>query len=68
MMKLVGQTKLGFDYQDGRITHQHVVRSSGRELLDRAALEALQNAVFPAPPKELAGHTMNLEILVVFSL
>jgi periplasmic protein TonB len=68
MMKLVGQTRLGFDYLDGRITHPRVVRSSGRELLDQAALDALQRAAFPAPPKELAGHALNLEIVVVFSL
>lgn len=68
MMKLVGQTRLGFDYLDGRITNPHVVRSSGRELLDQAALDALQRAVFPAPPKELAGHALNLEIVVMFSL
>jgi periplasmic protein TonB len=68
ILKLTGQTKLGFDYQDGRITSPHIVRSCGRAMLDQAALEALQNAVFPAPPKELVGHLMKLEITVIFSL
>jgi len=68
IMKLVGQTKVGFDYRDGHIANPRIVRSSGRDILDQAALEALQNADFPPPPKELTGQLLKLEINVVFTL
>jgi periplasmic protein TonB len=68
MMKLGGQTRLGFDYRDGIASNARIVRSSGRDMLDAAALEALRRAALPHPPPALAGQTLPLEINVVFSL
>jgi protein TonB len=67
IMKLRGHVRLGFGYQDGVISNPHVVQSSGQSVLDEAALAALNSAAFPAPPPELKGHPLNLEIVVTFA-
>jgi periplasmic protein TonB len=67
IMRLTGHVRLGFAYQDGTISSPHVVQSSGQRMLDDAALTALNNAEFPAPPPELKGHLLNLEIVVTFA-
>jgi periplasmic protein TonB len=67
IMRLTGHVRLGFAYQDGTISSPHVVQSSGQRMLDDAALAALNSAAFPAPPPELKGHLLNLEIVVTFA-
>jgi protein TonB len=67
IMKLTGHVRLGFLYQDGTISNPRVVQSSGQVMLDKAALAALNDTSFPAPPAELKGHALNLEIVVTFS-
>jgi protein TonB len=67
IMRLTGHVRLGFAYQDGTISSPHVVQSSGQRMLDDAALTALNSAAFPAPPPELKGHLLNLEIVVTFA-
>jgi protein TonB len=64
MMGLVGHTRLVFDYQSGRITNVRILQSSGRELLDAAALDALNSAVIPPPPKEIGDQLVNFSITV----
>ncbi|MDR3435208.1 TonB family protein [Telmatospirillum sp.] len=65
--KLAGQCRLGFDYRDGQASNAHVVASSGYEMLDDAALDALAAAALPPPPADLAGHLLKLTITVNFS-
>jgi protein TonB len=67
IMRLSGHVRLGFAYLDGTISNPHVVQSSGRKMLDDAALAALNGTAFPAPPAELKGHLLNLEIVVTFT-
>lgn len=67
IMRLTGHVRLGFVYQDGAMSNPRVVQSSGQKMLDDAALAALNSTSFPAPPVELKGHVLNLEIVVTFS-
>ena len=68
LMKLTGKAQVAFDYRDGQITHLRIVASSGTDLLDRGALQAVRNALFPATPKELQGQSMAFDIWVRFHL
>lgn len=65
--KLTGQSRIGFDYRDGQASNARIVTSSGYDVLDEAAIAALNNAVLPAPPPDLAGHLLKLTIAVNFS-
>jgi protein TonB len=42
------------------------MHSSGYGLLDSAALQAVSDATYPAPPKSLAGKTQTFEVWVRF--
>jgi TonB family protein len=50
-----GETVVSFDYVDGVVSDIHVDRSSGSHELDEAAVRAVQRAVLPPKPAELAG-------------
>lgn len=63
-----GSTIVSFDYHDGTVTNIRVDRSSGDRSLDRAAMDAVHNAHYPAPPPQFAGQTIHPVITVVFSL
>jgi protein TonB len=53
----------------GHITQVSVDRSSGHEVLDRAALEAVQDlADVPAPPEALAWQTRALRMPIAYAL
>lgn len=54
---ITGETVVSFDYLDGVASNIHVDRSSGSHELDAAAVEAVQRAVLPSKPAELAGLT-----------
>ncbi|MGA9853904.1 MAG: TonB family protein [Gammaproteobacteria bacterium] len=63
-----GTTIVSFDYHDGTVSHVRVDRSSGDRSLDRAAMDAVNNAHYPPPPPQFAGQTIHPVITVVFSL
>jgi protein TonB len=65
--KLTGQSRVGFDYRDGQVSNARIVTSSGYDILDDAAINALNSASLPAPPQDLAGHLLKLTIAVNFS-
>lgn len=65
--KLTGQCRVGFDYRDGQVSNARIVTSSGYDILDDAAINALNSASLPAPPADLAGHLLKLTIAVNFS-
>ena len=68
LMRLTGKAQVAFDYRDGQVTHLRVLSSSGTDLLDRGALQAVRRAMFPATPKELRGKSMAFDIWVRFHL
>ena len=68
MMQLTGKTLVGFDFRDGVASHLRVLTSSGADLLDQAAMQAVRSAPYPATPKELQGKTLAFTIWVRFHL
>jgi protein TonB len=55
--------------RDGSLKGVDVLRSSGSEMLDRAALNAIRAAGgFPPPPPEFAGSETTLELPLSFRL
>ncbi|MBN2690660.1 MAG: energy transducer TonB [Burkholderiaceae bacterium] len=68
MMQLTGKTLVGFDFRDGAISHLRVLTSSGADLLDHAALDAVRNAPYPTTPQALQGKSMAFTIWVRFHL
>jgi protein TonB len=68
MMQLTGKTLVGFDFRDGTVSQIRVLQSSGADLLDQAALDAVRNAPYPPTPKALQGKTMAFTIWVRFQL
>jgi protein TonB len=55
-----GRTQVRFAYLDGRVEAVAVVQSSRSRLLDDAALAAVQQAHYPAPPAPLRGRRLTL--------
>ncbi|MDE2254098.1 MAG: TonB family protein [Betaproteobacteria bacterium] len=68
LMKLTGKAQVAFDYRDAQVTRLRIIASSGSDLLDRAALQAVRNALLPPTPKELQGQSMAFDIWVRFHL
>jgi periplasmic protein TonB len=53
----------------GGLLNSHVVTHSGHDILDRAALKAVNEAApFPKPPRRFRGKPISLEVVLVFSL
>jgi protein TonB len=68
MMHLSGRTKVGFSYRDGQVSDAHVVTSSGSDVLDRAAIDAVYSARYPMPEDAQKHHVLTFDIWVVFTL
>jgi protein TonB len=66
MAHIAGRTQVSFQYDDGRASAIKIMHSSGYGLLDSAALQAVSDATYPAPPKSLAGKTQTFEVWVRF--
>ena len=68
--RIEGEVKVGFTVQaDGTLTHVRLVASSGYELLDAAALTALQRLAQVDPiPAELAMTEWGFVVPIVFAL
>jgi protein TonB len=50
-----GRTRLEFQLKDGVVSNVKILQASGLGAVDRAALKAVEVAVFPAPPSTLLG-------------
>ncbi|ETR69800.1 MAG: periplasmic protein TonB [Candidatus Magnetoglobus multicellularis str. Araruama] len=65
-----GHVKVEFEIiQGGKVNNIKIVKSSGRKILDRAAMDAIKNASpFPVPPRQLFKLPLKLAIVIVFEL
>ena len=50
-----GRARVEFHLKDGVVSNVKIIQVSGLGAVDRAALKAVEVAVFPAPPSALAG-------------
>jgi outer membrane biosynthesis protein TonB len=50
-----GRTRVEFLLRDGRISSPRIIQGSGLGVADRAAIKAVQSAVYPSPPDNLKG-------------
>jgi protein TonB len=65
-----GHVKVEFEIiQGGKVKNVSIEKSSGRKILDRAAMEAIKKAApFPVPPRQLFKLPLKLAIVIVFEL
>jgi protein TonB len=68
MAGMSGRTRVAFKYRDGAVSDVSVVVSSGIGLLDRAALAAVRDAVYPKPEPVFIGKTLSEQLWVTFDL
>ncbi len=61
---LSGRVQMSFVYRDGRISGVTIKTSSGYEMIDLAARQAVLDAAYPAPPANLAGQELSFEMWV----
>jgi TonB family protein len=50
-----GRARVEFHLKDGVVGQVKIIQVSGLGAVDRAAIKAVETAVFPAPPAALAG-------------
>ncbi|HVB47035.1 MAG TPA: TonB family protein [Burkholderiales bacterium] len=68
LARLSGRARVAFVYLDAQARRVRLATSSGSDLLDAAALQAVSAAQYPAPPRSLAGKSLPFEIWVRFNL
>lgn len=62
-----GTVRISFTVaRTGEVSEARVLTSSGRKVLDEAALSAVRNAKFPAPPPALANAPLSYEVPYIF--
>lgn len=67
-MHFSGRVQVAFHLQDGVPGETRIVTSSGLGILDRAALQAVQAAQYPAPPEDLRGKYLPYQIWIALIL
>ncbi len=65
-LEFSGRTRVAFHLMDGHPGGAHVLVGSGMGLVDKAALQAVTSAEYPAPPAELRGVDSGYEIWIEF--
>ncbi len=63
-MRFSGRVRVEFQLKDGHVTESHVLQTCGIGLFDKAALQAVQVAHYPAPPEQLRGQDLHYQIWV----
>jgi protein TonB len=63
----VGRTRVEFKLEQGRHSGEHVLISSGMSILDKAALQAVRDAIYPPPPAGLQAQSYVFQIWVEFA-
>ena len=66
MAHIEGKTQVAFDYLDGTASNPAVAVSSGYDMLDKAAIAAVESAYYPPAPRNLAGRRLRILIWVRF--
>lgn len=65
MMALTGRAGVTFDYRDGEVVGGvQLMRSTGADILDAAALAAVREAHYPKPAPEVGSRMLRLHIWV----
>lgn len=59
-----GRARVEFQLKDGVVSNLKILQASGLGAVDRAALKAVEVAVFPAPPPALLGKEGTYQIWV----
>jgi periplasmic protein TonB len=59
-----GRTRVEFSLRDGVVSAARVIQTSGLGAADRAAIKAVQAAVYPPPPPALQGKENSYQIWV----
>ncbi len=67
-MHFSGRVQVGFNLRDGVASATHIITSSNIGIIDRAALQAVQVAQYPAPPDDLRGKNQTYEIWIALTL
>ena len=63
-----GSAQIAFGYLDGAVDAVHIVKSSQSRVLDDAAMQAVQQAHYPAPVPAARGRRLALQLWVDFRL
>ena len=67
-MHFSGRVQVAFQLHDGIPGETRIMTSSGLGIIDRAALQAVQTARYPAPPDDLRGHDLSYQVWVILTL
>ena len=67
-MGVQGRVQVTFDFQGGGVFSVAVSRASQSSMLDRAALAAVREAIYPRPPDAAARRRLPMVVWVDFSL
>jgi periplasmic protein TonB len=59
-----GRTRVEFNLRDGQVSMVRIVQTSGLGVADRAAVKAVQAAIYPSPPAQLQGKEATYQIWV----
>lgn len=68
LMRVQGRAQVQFEYSQGAVGAVSLTRSSQSAMLDRAALAAVQRAVYPPAPAVIGGQVLPLMMWVNFGL
>ena len=63
-MRFSGRVRVEFILKDAHVIESHVMQTCGIGLFDRAAIEAVLNARYPAPPEHLIGQDLHYQLWV----
>ncbi len=66
MAHIEGKTQVAFDYLDGSASNPSIASSSGYDMLDKAAIQAVESAHYPPAPHSLSGKQLRILIWVRF--
>jgi protein TonB len=66
MAHITGRAQVSFSYRDSTVSSPKITVSSGFNMLDKAAIEAVNAAGYPPPPPALAGKSLQFMVWVRF--
>ncbi len=66
-LHFTGRVRVEFHLKDTVTAEAHVVESSNISMIDHAAIQAVQNAIYPAPPSDMAGNDYLYQVWVEFT-